>query len=598
MNAATQRALDAISQSRKGKARNRPDLGDLRREVEAHAKDVESKRLLAKAAASKDVPYIASHYLKNGERSLAEISKNVRQHIPDATDTQINSAVQGVLAELDKKRKTANTSRPNLSDLRRESYNANYPNNATDPEVARALTKKIINESEIKAHVIAAANRAHFEQLPWYGKAAKFVGNVSTTVTALRATLDNSIPGRQGFFLLTRNPKMWAEGWMRSWMSLTEKGLENQHVKAAQNPRFDEAIQDKTLHLSGFRHLPEQEWLISEKVAQLPGVKHSERMAEGFATIRMSRYEQLANHLESVLGESLGKDTRKLLAQFVNSETGRGYVPPNMQFLSKIMFSARFASSRIETLLFVDALRAAKAVKFAEREAANAKAEGNTALANKWAAQARQGKAAGKVFATETAKTHAVLSGLLALAYAVSQTEEGKKAGVRVDLDPRGTSFGSVWVGDQFYYDMTGGLGQWARMSSRTAATAAGVVTQKDIPIRSKFDVRTQAIDQWKKTGNFPTTPKPGQTLGENALSFAIGKLAPVPGAVANSLLEPKYKRRQFSITDYFVPMSAQNAYQGVNRKQPPSRVAINTIIEFLGGSVSGPGAWDKPQRH
>jgi hypothetical protein len=338
-------------------------------------------------------------------------------------------------------------------------------------------------------------------------------------------------------------------------------------------PRFNEAIQDGHLKLGAFTHIPEEDFTGSKKLQKIPGVKQSEGMADAFTNYtRMARYQKLSDLFEMSIGKELSPDQRKLIAGFVNSETGAGHVPIKIKAIADMMFSARFASSRIENMLMADVIRAAN---LKDKELA-------------------------KFFALQYVKRKLVMGALVGMVAGAEQMTGTNTT----DADPRSAEgFGKLREG-KFTYDLTAGSSQyttlvWRVLSKALEKGGVGMDAPKQNPNLRPMDVGKRLVDGRWKTDR-------GQDGINYFADFAINKLSPNNRDVASFLFNQEWKKKEGdtslagraqSAVKNNLPISVQNSIDQYGNNVPPPRIMANLLIDALGVSVGGEATREKSDK-
>jgi hypothetical protein len=281
----------------------------------------------------------------------------------------------------------------------------------------------------------------------------------------------------------------------------------------------------------------------------------------------MARYQKLSDLFEVSIGKELSPEQRKLIAGFVNSETGAGHVPAQLKGLSELMFSARFASSRIENMLMADV----------------------------WRANKMKDKDLAKFFALQYVKRKIAMTAIVGIVAGAEQLT-GKNM---TDADPRSAEgFGKLREG-KFTYDLTAGSSQyeslvWRLVSKSLGKGGVGMDAPKQNPNLRPMDVAARLSSGRGATDR-------GQDGIDYASDFFINKLSPVPRAVAGHFLSPEWKKKNFKDGESYakhvaksnLPISVQNAMDQNSNNVPAPRIMANWIIDALGISVGGEATRD-----
>lgn len=320
---------------------------------------------------------------------------------------------------------------------------------------------------------------------------------------SLKATLDNSVIGRQGLKTAFTHPTVWARNSLKTfqdaWKELGGKNAMDE-VKAdvLSRPNAINGLYKKEKLATGTI----EEAFPSTLPERIPGLgrvfKASESAFTGFqyrtrADI-FDKYVEIANKSGADI-QGIGK--------LANSLTGRGdlgKVEPIANSLNNIFFSPRLLKSNIDTL--------------------------SAHLLDK-----NIGTFARKRAALNTLKIITGIGAVLALAEAIRPGS--------VEWDPRSSDYGKIKIGNT-RFDVTGGMSSLVTLASRAGPLVVG----------KNGYVKNSSTGQLKKLGSGV-----GQQNGTDLIySFAENKLSP-----AASVIKDMLKGQDFNGNKPTVPGEAKN---------------------------------------
>ena len=432
---------------------------------------------------------------------------------------------------------------------------------------------------------------------------AAFYGGKAFTMTAsvtkaLKATLDNSVFGRQGWKLMFMNNEAWRKNFVKSWVDIGksfvdvkanrlmidasgkpteffyENVLREVHAEIVSRPNslrgaYRAATNEYGLGVTAeelFPHLADYtkgDW--REKAFGNAVVNPVVRLHKGFENafsagalrMRADFADALIAKVELTQGVSaMDKDVANALGTFVSSVTGRGELGKAGALgseLGTILFSPRFFKSQIDTILQPYQLATKRGV-FANIPKSVRKEIGL------------------KYF--QYLATNATLLGALQMMKLT-------------DTDPRSDAFGYLVVGER-KYDLTGGQRGIFALTAKLASTE-----------RKKFQtgVTANADDRF------------GYDKGQEIGNFLEGKMAPLTGTLYRMLTSGQnFDGKNIAptsvdgtknlINELFVPITLGTGIDMFTQEEPARIQGI--IAEFIGVSnraqVSKPrsGNWGK----
>jgi len=337
--------------------------------------------------------------------------------------------------------------------------------------------EKVLRQMELTK--IELENRSKLQKV--YDGAVE-VANLPRT---LMSSMDFSAPLRQGLVATVSHPKLAAKAGVEMFkQAFSQKRFDKWFHDVKEDPRYTEA-KKSGLHIAD-PHDPrltvKEEAFMNNLAQKIPVIgnliKGSERAYVGYLNkMRWDVYNQLSEQL-FVNGENYISHPKlyKGLADYVNNSTGRGKIgslETAAPVLNSILFSPRLIASRLNALNPVYYAKLPKPVRV-------------QAL-----------KDMGKL----------LLAGGTVMALA-------KLNGANVESDPRSSDFGKIRVGNT-RYDIWGGHQQYIRVLAQLLSG------------KTKSNGKIYELGSKKQFG---------RTRGDVLLSFARGKLAPVPSMAVDAL--------------------------------------------------------------
>jgi hypothetical protein len=358
------------------------------------------------------------------------------------------------------------------------------------------------------------------------GKAAlEGISKLGGLAKSMKASLDNSVIGRQGLKTLFSNPKIWRKNSLQTFKDMIEQ-LGGKNVR-------DEVVAEVLSRPNALNGLYAKEKLAVGNIEEayptslperIPGLgrafKASQAAFEGFQY--RTRADVFDKYVE--IAEKTGADISGI-GKVANALTGRGSVgglEPVATHLNNIFFSPRFLKSNID-LLTVHAFD-----------------KGIGSFARKQAAK-------------NMVKTLGGIGTVLTIANAVDPGS--------VELDPRSSDFGKIKVGDT-RFDVAGGMSSLVTLASRLGTMSSKSTTSgKVYPLNS---------------GDFGS-----RTGVDVALDFITGKFAPLPAVVRDYLKGENFQgdkpTLKSSAVNLFAPLPITNYIEAA--KNPEAAPAILRII-------------------
>ncbi len=368
-------------------------------------------------------------------------------------------------------------------------------------------------------------------------KAKETIGDVINIPRTLMSSIDMSAPLRQGLVLSVSHPKRAASGFVDMIQYFGSDKIFKGAMESIQSRPTAKLMKESNLYFadvsdSAMSLSSKEESFMSNFAANIPGigklVKGSERAYAGFLNkLRADVFDDIAGeYIKGGIDPASRPEVFSSLAEFINVSTGRGNLGPfagAAPILNGVFFSPRFMASRVQMF--------------------------NPAWYAKMPPEVR--KEAAKTFV----KFVGTGLGILTLA---------KMGGADVETDPRSSDFGKIRIGNK-RYDTWAGFQQWTRFTAQmitgqTKSSTSGEVSELD---GEGFG---------------------GETRLDRAATFMRGKLAPVPGLVADILDgqtmigEPVDE----SLADKVMPIYVQDIIEAV-REEGISAVATVGVPAFFG---------------
>ncbi len=360
------------------------------------------------------------------------------------------------------------------------------------------------------------------------------ISNLGGLAKSLKASLDNSVIGRQGLKTLFSNPSIWRKNSLQTFKDMVQQFGGKEVVK--------EVMADVLSRKNALNGLYRKEKLaignieeafptsLPEKIPLLGrAFKASQAAFEGFQY--RTRADVFDKYVE--IAEKTGADIEGI-GKVANALTGRGdmgKLEPMADKLNTLLFSPRFLKSNIDLLT------------------AHAFDKGMGSFARKKAAE-------------NLIKTVGGIGTVLTIANAVMPGS--------VETDPRSSDFGKIKVGDT-RFDVAGGMASLVTLASRLGTMSSkSSTTGKVTPLNSdKYGART-GIDVAK--------------------DFILGKFAPLPGAVRDILKGQDFQGNKPTLkstaVNLLAPLPFQNAVEA--SKNPNSApLMLRIILDGLGIGAS-----------
>lgn len=308
---------------------------------------------------------------------------------------------------------------------------------------------------------------------------ANKVSDIGGLAKSLKATLDNSVLGRQGLKTMFTNPQIWAKNALQSFVDIVKtfggsEVIRDVKADVMSRPNALNGLYAKEKLAVGNL----EEAYPTRFPEKIPGVGRIFKASE--AAFTAFQYRTRADVFDKYveLAEKTGADIQGI-GKVANALTGRGNLgslEPSANFVNNLFFSPRFLKSNID-LLTVHALD-----------------KGIGSFARKQAAM-------------NLVKVVAGIAGVLTIANAVNPGS--------VEEDPRSADFGKIRIGDT-RFDMTGGISSLATLASRVAPIFAGKTP------KTKSSVTGVVSDL--NSGKYGS-----QNVSDVLIDFFSNKAAPLP---------------------------------------------------------------------
>jgi hypothetical protein len=372
------------------------------------------------------------------------------------------------------------------------------------------------------------------------GEAGKLSLDVLTSAIykSIQASMDISYALRQGFKVLTKNPTIWKENFIKAFepfKHITSKEAQTvvaNKFKASlvSHPLYQQAVDSKLAIGVIEDFFPTA---LAEKIPILGNIFKASN--EAFTIFsqgsRMSLFEDFIN-TATKNGAKITPELSKDFAYVANSITGRGSLgkfESSSEVINKIFYSGRYISSQIDTFT----------MPFNNKLSPLAREEAMKSSRNNFAA----------------------IGGLMATASLFTE----------VETDPRSSKFGKMKVpgSKDTWIDLTAGIGSYIVLASKTATQESKSATTDKI---TKLN-----------SGKFGST-----TNFDVVTNWLTGKLSPAPSAAVQVLKGQDYSGKKptlGSMTQNLVtPIGVGNAYNIFNSEDTATAL-ISTVFDTLGAS-------------
>lgn len=281
--------------------------------------------------------------------------------------------------------------------------------------------------------------------------------NAAGFAKSMKASLDNSVIGRQGLKVLLTHPDVWYRNSLQSfkdiWNTFGGKDTFNEvRADVMSRPNALNGLYKK----EGLAVVVREEAYPTNLPEKIPGLgiafKASESAFTGFQyRSRADIFDKLVEIADKTGGDTTG------LGIVANTLTGRGKLgslEPSANFINNVLFSPRLLKSNIDS------------------------------LTGSLSEYKNLGKLAKKEAALNTLKIISGIAAVMVIAKAYNKDS--------VEEDPRSSDFGKIRVGDT-RFDISGGMSSIAVLASRLATMSSKSSVNKTVsPINSdKFGATT-----------------------------------------------------------------------------------------------------------
>lgn len=354
---------------------------------------------------------------------------------------------------------------------------------------------------------------------------------------ALKTTLDMSATLRQGIVLGTKHPIRFSQAFARSFKQMLSNNTFEEALDTMRlTPEYRTAI-NSGLQLADPRKLMGQreEYFLGQLAEKIPVVgtfvKASNRAYVGFSnSLRFDVFNDLAQDF-ATHGNG-GKRNLEVLADLINTATGRGKLPLGLErsasAVSRILFAPKYVMSRLRWF--------------------------DPTWYAKQPAPVRE----------EALKTFASFVGTVSTVITLA-----KLGGADVETDWRSSNFGKMKVGNS-YYDFTAGFGLYIRLFGQ-------MVTGE------RKTLSAGKIEEFG--GDEPFS----QTYLENLERSLRAKLAPLPATIADFMAEKTVVGEKVTakseLLDQVTPLYLQDLTEAI-KDRGPSTIFTVGIPAFFGIGV------------
>lgn len=367
------------------------------------------------------------------------------------------------------------------------------------------------------------------------GNWGKTVKNISGIAKSLKASLDNSVIGRQGLKTLFSNPEIWYKNSKQTFVDMykTFGGkdvMREMRAEVLSRPNAISGLYKK----EGLAVGVSEEAFPTSAPEKIPGLgkafKASESAFVGFQY--RTRADVFDKYVE--IAKETGADITGI-GKVANALTGRGNIgalEKNASLINNVFFSPRFLKSNID-LLTVHAFD-----------------KGIGSFARKQAAM----------------NTLKVISGVAAILTIADAVSPGS-----VEKDPRSSDFGKIKVGST-RFDVAGGMSSIVVLAMRMATQSSkSSVTGKITKLNS---------------GQFGS-----QTSGDVLMNFAENKLSPAASVINDLFVRGTNQQGNKptltgELSNFALPLPGTNAYELMTTPNAANPL-LGIIADALGIGVN-----------
>ncbi len=342
---------------------------------------------------------------------------------------------------------------------------------------------------------------------------------------SMMTTADLSAPFRQGVFVATRHPAMFAKSFKSMLkQAFSEKEYQNA-LKEIKNRDTYPLMRKAGLALTELddKLTQREEAIMSNLVEKIPHfgkiARGSNRAYTGFLNkLRADYFDRIVNDIKFV-EKGITDERLKSVASYINSATGRGDLPKFLKkhsdLLNAVFFSPKLIASRIQ---FFNPYYYYKLDPYVRWEA--------------------------------------IKDGLAFLSAGISILTLAKLAGADVGLDPRSADFGKIKVGNT-RYDIWGGFQQYIVLLSRLlTGEMVSSTTGREFQLGEGYRATTRG-DIIRRFFSYKTSPVTSFVWGLLEGKNSIGKKFDIPVEVLNR----------------FIPMVISDFYDLIKDEKSPAMV-------------------------
>lgn len=374
------------------------------------------------------------------------------------------------------------------------------------------------------------------------GEAGKLLTEVTTSAVykSVQASMDMSYALKQGFKVLTSNPTVWKDNFVKAFQPFTKLGSKEAQQAVANEWKaslvsrdmYQQAI-DSKLAIGVI-----EDFFPTTLAEKIPGIGNLFKASNEAFTIfsqgsRMGLFEDLMKSTVEK-GVTMTPELSKDIAKLANSITGRGSLgkaEPVSEYVNKIFFSGRYIKSTIDTFRMPFDTKLDPIVR----------------------------KEAGKV----ALKNLGTIGTLMATASLFTD----------VETDPRSSKFGKMKLpgSKDTWIDLTAGQGSYITAASRiisqeSKSSTTGKITKLN---SGKFGARTG----W-----------------DVLVDFGSNKLAPAPSALVQFLKGKDFSGKKPTLgsvaKNLSTPISAGNFYD-LTQDEELGTALLGTVFDVVGASAT-----------
>ena len=227
------------------------------------------------------------------------------------------------------------------------------------PRVSKEKTAALFEREQAKKAYHEMLVQARLKEQNFGQKTGRYIGETLRLSRALKTSFDVSAVLRQGIFNVFGHPIASAKAigpMFRAMLSERGQHAVMEEIRGRENYK-NGLYKQSGLFIpeEGTSSLQKMEEVYASRLAgKIPGVAASERAYTTFLSrIRADRFDAMAKTLGK--RDALTAGEARIIANFVNVTTGRGYTPAKyagaMELMNGAFFAPRFVISRFQTLL-------------------------------------------------------------------------------------------------------------------------------------------------------------------------------------------------------------------------------------------------------